>query len=58
MTEHHSTAPSASGKPAKPPADYPLTAHPAGHWGFDTQFDFSGWSRTGSRTNLPDLGVK
>jgi hypothetical protein len=35
MSEPHSTAPAPSGnptKPAKPYADFPLTAHPAGYW--------------------------
>jgi integrase len=32
MSDHHSTAPAASSKPAKPRQDFPLTAHPAGCW--------------------------
>jgi integrase len=32
MTEHHSTPPVPTGKPAKPSPDYPLTAHSAGYW--------------------------
>jgi integrase len=32
MSKHHSTAPTPSGKPAKPYPEFPLTAHPAGYW--------------------------
>jgi integrase len=32
MSESHSTLPPASGKPAKPYPEFPLTAHPAGYW--------------------------
>jgi hypothetical protein len=31
MSEPHSTAPTPSGKPAKPYPEFPLTAHPAGY---------------------------
>jgi integrase len=32
VAEPHSTPPAASGKPAKPYPEFPLTAHPAGYW--------------------------
>src|SRR5204863_931860 len=32
MSEHHSTQPRKSDKPAKPYPEFPLTAHPAGYW--------------------------
>ncbi len=32
MPESHSTTPEASGKPAKPYPDFPLTAHPTRRW--------------------------
>jgi integrase len=32
MSEHHSTSPRDSDKPAKPYPEFPLTAHPAGYW--------------------------
>jgi integrase len=32
MSEHNSTRKPARSKPAKPYADFPLTAHPAGYW--------------------------
>jgi hypothetical protein len=32
MSDSHSTAPTPTGKPAKPYKEFPLTAHPAGQW--------------------------
>jgi hypothetical protein len=32
MSKRHSTTPRKRNKPAKPYAEFPLTAHPAGYW--------------------------